>query len=353
MTLGSLFDGIAGFPLAAERQGIKTVWISEIEANCIEIAKRHFPDAENLGDITEIDGGSIPAVDIISFGSPCQDLSVAGGQKGLDGARSGLFMEAVRIVREMRKKTNGEYPKYIIWENVAGAFSSNKGEDFRRVLEEITESNIPMPKSGKWANAGMVGIERAGGAVQCTAWRMLDAQFWGVPQRRKRIYLVSDFGSGRAGQILFECESVLGYHSQGTGEAKGNPNHIENSVVGTDCRGMAEEPGGQMKLDFGRTADRIYINATKSVTLMGRAGGGSETLAVIMERIARVVKYRVRRLTPLECERLDGFPDYWTRYGASGKEMSDNARYMALGNSIAVPCAERVFIGIKKAESEE
>lgn len=205
-------------------------------------------------------------------------------------------------------------------------------------------------------------------------------------------------------------------------------NHIENSVVGTDCRGMAEEPGGQMKLDFGRTADRIYINATKSVTLMGRAGGGggktglyllpvytiagnvigrkssnggnqtginkdvaptltgadrhaiayaqsgfaewkegvgtlkrsrgaagggSETLAVIMERIARVVKYRVRRLTPLECERLDGFPDYWTRYGASGKEMSDNARYMALGNSIAVPCAERVFIGIKKAESEE
>lgn len=182
MTLGSLFDGIAGFPLAAERQGIKTAWISEIEANCIEIAKRHFPDAENLGDITEIDGGSIPAVDIISFGSPCQDLSVAGGQKGLDGARSGLFMEAVRIVREMRKKTNGEYPKYIIWENVAGAFSSNKGEDFRRVLEEITESNIPMPKSGKWANAGMVGIERAGGAVQCTAWRMLDAQFWGVPQ---------------------------------------------------------------------------------------------------------------------------------------------------------------------------
>ena len=165
MTLGSLFDGIAGFPLAAERQGIKTVWISEIEANCIEIAKRHFPDAENLGDI--------PAVDIISFGSPCQDLSVAGGQKGLDGARSGLFMEAVRIVREMRKKTNGEYPKYIIWENVAGAFSSNKGEDFRRVLEEITESNIPMPKSGKWANAGMVGIERAGGGG--SVYHMADA----------------------------------------------------------------------------------------------------------------------------------------------------------------------------------
>lgn len=222
-----------------------------------------------------------------------------------------------------------------------------------------------------------------GGDVQCTAWRLLDAQFWGVPQRRKRIYLVNDFGNGRAGQILFECESVLGYHSQGRDEEQGNSGNSENSLTGTDCRGMAEDADGQMKLDFGRTADRIYINAKTSPTLMsqhrpavvygytqsgygefkegvgtlkksrGAAGGGSKTLAVIMERIAAAVKYRVRRLTPLECERLDGFPDEWTRYGASGKEMSDNARYMALGNSIAVPCAERVFIGIKKAESEE
>lgn len=430
MTLGSLFDGIAGFPLAASRQGIKTVWVSEIEPDCIDIAKRHFPEALQLGDITQIDGAKIPVVDIISFGSPCQDLSVAGKQTGLDGSRSGLFMEAVRITREMREKTNGQYPKYIIWENVAGAFSSNKGKDFRRVLEEITQSNISMPKSGKWATAGMVGNEGPGGDVQCTAWRLLDAQFWGAPQRRKRIYLVNDFGNGRAGQILFECESVLGYHSQGGAEEQGNSGNSENSLTGTDCRGMAEDADGQMKLDFGRTADRIYINAKTSVTLMGNAGGGggktglyllpvytiagnvigrnekngghqlginqdvaptltgadrhavvygytqsgygefkegvgtlkksrgvagggSETLAVIMERIAAAVKYRVRRLTPLECERLDGFPDEWTRYGASGKEMSDNARYMALGNSIAVPCAERVFIGIKKAESEE
>lgn len=165
MTLGSLFDGIAGFPLAASRQGIKTVWVSEIEPNCIDIAKRHFPEAIQLGDITQIDGAKIPVVDIISFGSPCQDLSVAGKQTGLDGSRSGLFMEAVRITREMREKTNGQYPKYIIWENVAGAFSSNKGEDFRRVLEEITQSNISMPKSGKWATAGMVGNEGPGGGT--------------------------------------------------------------------------------------------------------------------------------------------------------------------------------------------
>lgn len=152
-----------GFPLAARRQGIKTVWVSEIEPDCIDIAKRHFPEALQLGDITQIDGAKIPVVDIISFGSPCQDLSVAGRQAGLDGSRSGLFMEAVRITREMREKTNGQYPKYIIWENVAGAFSSNKGEDFRRVLEEITQSNISMPKSGKWATAGMVGNEGPGG----------------------------------------------------------------------------------------------------------------------------------------------------------------------------------------------
>lgn len=272
MTLGSLFDGIAGFPLAASRQGIKTVWVSEIEPDCIDIAKRHFPEALQLGDITQIDGAKIPVVDIISFGSPCQDLSVAGKQTGLDGSRSGLFMEAVRITREMREKTNGQYPKYIIWENVAGAFSSNKGEDFRRVLEEITQSNISMPKSGKWATAGMVGNEGPGGDVQCTAWRLLDAQFWGVPQRRKRIYLVNDFGNGRAGQILFECESVLGYHSQGGAEKQGNSGNSENSLTGTDCRGMAEDADGQMKLDFGRTADRIYINAKTSVTLMGNAG---------------------------------------------------------------------------------
>lgn len=369
MTLGSLFDGIAGFPLAAERQGIKTIWTSEIEANCTDIAKRHFPDAENLGDITKINGGNIPAVDIISFGSPCQDLSVAGEQKGLDGARSGLFMEAVRIVREMRKKTNGQYPKYIIWENVAGAFSSNKGEDFRRVLEEITETNISMPKSGKWANAGMVGIERAGGAVQCTAWRLLDAQFWGVPQRRKRIYLVSDFGNGRAGQILFECESVLGYHPQGGEQTKGNSDYIESGVTGTDCRRKPENGGHQIGIgqDIAPTltgADRHAIAYAQSgfaeykegvgtLTKSQGVSGSGQMLVAIAEKIAQTIKYRVRRLTPLECERLDGFPDEWTRYGASGKEMSDNARYMALGNSIAVPCAERVFIGINKAESEE
>ena len=163
MTLGSLFDGIAGFPLAAQRQGITPVWGSEIEADCIDISAKHFPDMQQLGNIMEISGAEIPPVDIISFGSPCQNLSVAGNGKGLAGSESRLFFEAVRIIDEMRCATNGKYPKYAVWENVAGAFSSNKGRDFQKVLEEITKTAIPMPASRRWANAGLV---RSRGEVQ-------------------------------------------------------------------------------------------------------------------------------------------------------------------------------------------
>lgn len=164
MTLGSLFDGIAGFPLAAKRQGITPVWGSEIEADCIDISAKHFPNMQQLGNIMEISGAEIPPVDVISFGSPCQNLSVAGNGKGLAGSESRLFFEAVRIIDEMRCATNGKYPKYAVWENVAGAFSSNKGRDFQKVLEEITKTAIPMPASGRWANAGMV--RSRGGEVQ-------------------------------------------------------------------------------------------------------------------------------------------------------------------------------------------
>ena len=164
MTLGSLFDGIAGFPLAAQRQGIKTVWASEILPDCVDIAKKHFPDIEHLGDITKLNGEEMQPVDIISFGSPCQNLSTAGNGKGLEGSASCLFFEAVRVIDEMRCATNGKYPKYAVWENVAGAFSSNKGRDFQKVLEEITKTAIPMPASGRWANAGMV--RSRGGEVQ-------------------------------------------------------------------------------------------------------------------------------------------------------------------------------------------
>lgn len=161
LTLGSLFDGIGGFCYAAQLTGkIKPLWAAEVEPNCISITRHRFKDVMHVGSVTELKGDEIQPVDIITFGSPCQDLSIAGARKGLEGERSGLFREAIRIIDEMRLATNGKYPTFIIWENVPGAFSSNDGQDFRAVLKEITKTDIPMPTSGEWATAGMV---RGGG----------------------------------------------------------------------------------------------------------------------------------------------------------------------------------------------
>lgn len=203
ITMGSLFSGFGGFEIAAQKHDVDIIWQSEIESWAVELLKARFPTAKQLGDICNINGANIDPVDVITFGSPCQNMSMAGNRKGLAGEQSSLFYEAIRVIREMRKVTNGEYPKYIIWENVNGALTSNKGTDFRTVLEEITEAEIPMPRSGKWANAGMV----RGGKCD-VAWRVLDAQYWGVPQRRKRIYLVGDYRNGRAAEILFKPESM-------------------------------------------------------------------------------------------------------------------------------------------------
>ena len=240
LTLGSLFDGIGGFPFAATIVGIKPIWAAEIDPACVAVTKNRFPDMEHLGSVTDIDGAKITPVDIITFGSPCQDLSVAGKQAGLDGERSGLFKEAIRIIYEMRLATNGKYPTFIIWENVPGAFSSNKGRDFRTVLEEITKTDIPMPTSGKWAAAGVV---RSVGI--CAAWRQLDAQYWGVPQRRKRIYLIGSFGSNSAEEILFERDRVRRYLTPSGTAWKGIAANTEGSVVvGSECFDARGNGGG-------------------------------------------------------------------------------------------------------------
>ena len=220
--LGSLFDGSGGFPLAGSLCGIEPVWASEIEPYPIAVTKSRFPNMKHLGDISKINGTDIEPVDIITFGSPCQDMSVAGKRAGLkheangdeETTRSGLFMEAVRIIKEMREKTNGEYPRFAVWENVPGAFSSNKGEDFRIVLEELIKVAEPyavmpdVPKKG-WAYADCFS-----GDGWSLAYRVFDAQYWGVPQRRRRIYLVADFGGQCARQILFEREGLRGYFTQ-------------------------------------------------------------------------------------------------------------------------------------------
>lgn len=218
MTMGSLFDGIGGFPLAAIRNGITPVWASEIEAFPIEVTKIRFPEMLHVGDITKLDGAQLPPVDVICGGSPCQDLSVAGQRAGLAGARSGLFMEQTRIAKEMRKADEQRNvpaylvrPRYLVWENVPGAFSSAEGEDFRAVLEEIirikhSACDVPRPDTGKWQSAGVAVL----GNEFSLAWRVLDAQFWGVAQRRRRIFLVADFGGRTAPQILFKQDCLFG-----------------------------------------------------------------------------------------------------------------------------------------------
>ena len=213
LTLGSLFDGSGGFPLGGLLCGIVPLWASEIEPFPIRVTTRRLPFMRHYGDVSILNGAELPPVDIITFGSPCQDMSVAGKRSGLEGERSCLFYEAVRIVKEMRCATDGRYPKYIVWENVPGAFSSNKGEDFKAVLEAVCSikgGETDIPRYEKWPGAGEIVAED-----YAVAWRVLDAQYWGVPQRRKRIFLVADFAGGGAGKILFESEGVSGYSAEG------------------------------------------------------------------------------------------------------------------------------------------
>lgn len=427
MKLGSLFDGSGGFPLAGAMNGMTPVWASEIEPYPLRVTAARFPGMKQLGDVTKIDGAVIEPVDVITFGSPCQDLSVAGKQTGIhDGKRSSLFFEAVRIIREMRGITNGKYPRFAVWENVTGAFSSNKGEDFRAVLQalcEIAESgaSVPEPPKGKWTKAGCIV-----GDGYSIAWRVYDAQYWGVPQRRKRIYLVADFGSERAGEILFERESMCGdfetgrearedaaAHAAGSAGGSCYASHLQQDPIGGSvgpCIGGQHQAtvgvfmGGQ-----GANAGSIAYDETVSPTLRASESGsnrvpdivyclqgngidradtagcngkglkedtsytlntidrpavtylasGKQTVGTLMANAStklwlgnqeafsgdyhivekRQVQYIVRRLTPLECCRLQGFPDWWED-GANG---SDSARYKMWGNGIALPCAADVM----------
>ena len=314
MTLGSLFDGIGGWLLAARHAGVTPVWASEIEPFPCAVTARHFPAVEQLGDITKIDPDTLTPVDIICAGSPCQDLSIAGKRKGLDGERSSLFKTAISIFHQMRERTGR--PRFFVWENVPGAFNSNKGLDFRAVLEEIGQTEIPMPPNGKWANAGMVELP------QCQiAWRVLDAQYWGVPQRRRRIFLVADFAAdGRcAGEILFEPEGVCGDSATSKVAEEGTTRGAE------DCARITV---------FDMThADEVMRPVKEGIvpTLNARMGTGGNQVPVVF------TEGKVRRLTPTECECLQGLDDGYTDGG------SDTARYKALGNGMAQPCADYVI----------
>lgn len=511
MKLGSLFDGSGGFPLAGAICGIEPVWASEIEPFPIRVTTKRFPNVKHLGSVTDINGAEIEPVDIITFGSPCQDLSVAGKRAGLqDGERSSLFFEAIRIIKEMRENDRAAgradvdcRPRYIVWENVPGAYSSNGGEDFRCVLEEICkvadpEVSIPRPDKGKWEPAGCILAD--GHSV---AWRTFNAQHWGVPQRRRRIYLVADFAGERAGEILFEQDGLRGNPAEsgaqredsaadaerGTGgsgepivfkERAGCPGGgkgilcdvgktftlstmLDQSVcvesgdgtwrVGAACNTLT---AGQNIInsacypDVARTLSARYdsspcVDRGQETIVIDRAAycvGNGQMCNITMAPVANTLdcmhdqqivvadvkwwsgsnvadtitvnsikqrmpdksnlnyvvtparpprKYIVRRLTPVECARLQGFPDWWcmgletpepteediawaaevwerwrliTSPNTKPKSRnqlikwlkaphSDAAEYKLWGNGIALPCAARVMEGIAKEAHHE
>lgn len=281
ITLGSLFDGSGGFPLGGVLAGITPIWSSEIEPFPIRVTTARFPNMKHYGDISTLDGSELEPVDIISFGSPCQNLSVAGKREGLDGDRSSLFYEAIRIVKEMREATNGKYPRYIVWENVPGAFSSNKGEDFKAVLTEICkvkDEQVSISKPAKWENAG-----RIMGDGYSVAWRLLDAQYWGVPQRRQRIYLVADFDGGSAGKILFESEGLSGYSAQGFKSWQNAANGITEGIG---------ETGSQDSLMFeNHSQDTRYrgpLAVAQTVSSTYGTGGNNQPFVVQTPKTLKV-----------------------------------------------------------------
>jgi len=307
MTLGSLFDGSGGFALGGILCGIRPIWASEIEPFPIRVTTKRIPFMKHYGDINKISGAKIEPVDIITFGSPCTDLSIAGKRAGLKGQQSSLFYEAIRIIKEMRRKTNGKYPRYCLWENVPGAFSSGKGEDFRCVLEEICrikDEKFFISKPEKWSGAGeIVGEEFS------VAWRVFNAEHWGVPQRRKRIYLVTDFGGESAGKILFEFESMPGYSAKKFYKWQKISNNTEDdfgkpSNVSKIFKIYRVSKSGTFESEISKTIDLNGLNPCCN------QGG---MIVITRQESDKKNDYFVRRLTPTECGRLQGFPDSWCK----------------------------------------
>ena len=310
LTLGSLFDGSGGFPLAGIMAGIKPIWSDEVEPFPIRVTEKRLPQVKHYGDICSLNGADLEPVDIITGGFPCQSVSVAGRRAGVkhiehgddETTRSGLVYEAIRIVKEMRGATNGEYPKYFIAENVRGLYSSGGGEDLRKILEEFCkikdpEAYVPMPKKGKWEHAGCIM-----GEGYSIAWRLFNTCGWGLPQRRERIYIVADFADERGGEILFKPTSVSwhtpeGFRkreesaacaSDGIGEAGkiclndqgGSHMSITEDVTGTL---RAQEHGHQPLVFEPGVASRCGGHVYEGIAGTLRANAGDNIQAVVLE----------------------------------------------------------------------
>ena len=286
-TIGSLFDGSGGFPLAAAMCGGTPLWASEVEPYPIAVTRSRLPAMKHLGNICKINGADVSPVYAATFGSPRQGLSNAGLQKGLADDRSILFFEAIRVIKEMREATNGVYPRFAVWENVPGAFSSNGGEDFRTVLEtliKIVEPSAvmpPVPKKG-WPYA-----DSYSGDGWSIAYRVFDAQYWGVPQRRRRIYLVIDFTGQCARKILFEREGLRGYFAEGRSPWQGIEANAQNCDRADDCVVENERCIDPVKCyDIGEARLRSpceYVEVAP--TLSARCGTGGNNVPAVVEPI--------------------------------------------------------------------
>lgn len=360
-----LFAGIGGFSLGFERAGIETVAHVEIDKHCQKLLHNHWPEHLILADVRDVGAHNLPQADIITFGSPCQDLSVAGRRAGIEGGRSGLFFEAVRIIRELN-------PRYAVWENVPGALSSGGGRDFQAVIESLLDASVPMPKSGRWAGAGMV---RAG--QKELAWIIKDAQYFGVAQRRRRVFVVLSTGGRSASSILFESNGMSGGTAEsreaGEGFASCSPsgfggysarltvgalqardgkgigstiddkivlaptpdasNNISGSKKSQEITRRAETAVDMQIWEMQHTDDTYRESGDVAPTLQSRMGTGGNQVPLV----------GLRKLTPTECERLQGFPDGWS------DGFADSTRYKMLGNAVAVPVAEWIGRRIMEA----
>lgn len=321
-TIGSLFAGIGGFDLGFERAGFKTSWAVEIDAKAQAVLRLRFPDANLHDDVREVGAHNLGPVDVVTFGSPCQDLSVAGKRAGLAGERSGLFHESARIIRELRA-AHGK-PDFAIWENVPGAFSSNGGRDFAVVVQTMV-------------NLGARDV----------AWRVLDSRYFGVAQRRRRVFLVADFGGERASEVLALAEGVRGYSPKGR---KARQRVAQGAGEGVDERGIPRTVGaltdgahnGGGLTD--RTHTRVAYSPRIANPLTARMHKGINSTLDEGQTAVVTGGYFPRRLTVTECCRLQGFPDDWNAEGIdkTGKRivMADSSRYKQLGNAVTVNVAE-------------
>lgn len=397
MRYGTLFSGIEGFGRGFDEAGMECAFQCEIDSQASDVLRYHYPEVPRWTDVTEVDPDELPDVDVLAFGSPCQDLSVAGRRAGLDGERSGLFVEAIRIADRLA-------PDWLVFENVPGLFSSQRGEDFAVVLEGITGFRPAVPEGG-WRSAGFCV-----GPLRWAVWRVCDTQFWGPPQRRRRVFVVAGARGVCRPEVLLEPESLpwdpppsreagqgvahpvagsltgSGRGVERTGESRGlvmyRPSDYTTGDFTEDDRtgaltGMTDQSRGGMvltpfdttqitpKANYSRqkpgdprhplaagvhppaVAYAVQERAESENVEAGPDGAGFRAdVAYTLEARSRTQSVTAavpRRLTARECERLQGFPDDWTRYGRKPDgevyEQADSPRYRQLGNAVSVPVA--------------